>query len=224
MFRLVLALVAVILWSGSARAQPAETLEDFLKSTPSTPSHHGGPSCGFSGDVNSVPQNSSCGNEDHTHLNDPVAEGDTLRLQLLEDARVEWGQNFFPGMVTVYHKDVTCDGQADYVASYANLDNPDGPFFNILIVTEHEGEPRTDSLSLPFTGATEQYGLCQRDGITYADIKFDEWPQEEIDEILEGANVCSTAVEAVDTICDSPRFFWSNEAAVGEPRWVFHRN
>ena len=161
--------------------------------------------------------------EPFTTLNEPVNENDTLRHYLLAETRYQWGQNFDPKKVIVHHKDVTCDGKKDYVASHINLDNPDGYFFNLIIVTDHEGKERADSLTVPFEGATEQYGLCMMKNNPFAEIYYDVWPPEEINDVLGGMNICPTAIEIVDGMCDSLRFFWSNEVTKGEPRWVFHR-
>jgi len=162
--------------------------------------------------------------EPFTRLNEPVDENDTLRHHLLNETRYQWGQNFDYGKVVVHHKDVTCDDKKDYVASHINLDNPDGYFFNLIIVTDHEGKERADSLTVPFEGATEQYGLCMMENNPFAEIYYDVWSQEEIHDVLGGINVCPTAIEIVDGMCDSLRFFWSNEAIQGESRWVFHRH
>ncbi len=161
--------------------------------------------------------------EPFTTLSKPAPKEDVLYDHLLAETRFEWGQNFDTKNVVVHHKDVTCDGKKDYVASHINLDNPDGYFFNLMIVTDHEGEVRSDALNIPFEGASEQFGLCMMDDKPFVEIYYDSFPQEEIDELLEGMDVCPTAIEVVDGMCDSPRFFWSNEAAKGEPRWVFHR-
>jgi len=162
--------------------------------------------------------------EPFTTLNQRAPENDGLYGHVLAGTREQWGQNFSPEKVIVHHKDVTCDGKKDYIASYINLDNPDGYFFNLMIVSGHEGEVRVDPHYIPFEGANEQFGLCLMEDEPFAEIYYDVWPQTEIDEYLEGMNVCSTAIEIVDGLCDSPRFFWSNEAKKGEPRWVFHRH
>ncbi|GJL85126.1 MAG: hypothetical protein DHS20C02_09010 [Micavibrio sp.] len=150
-------------------------------------------------------------------------ENEMLWGDLWGSIRTEWGQNFNPEKVIVHYKDVTCDGKKDYIASHINLDNPDGYFFNIVTVTVHDGESRTDSFSIPFEGATEQFGICMMDDNPSAEVEYDVWPPEEIEEFI-GMDVCATSVGVVDGMCDTPQFFWSNESKPGEPRWVFFRH
>ena len=162
--------------------------------------------------------------ESFTTLAEPVEGKDVLRYELLAAARVAWGQNFQLENVVVHHRDVTCDEVPDYIASHINEDSPDGPLFNILIATEHEGEIRTDAMSIPFQGSSEQYGLCMVDNKPAAEVWFDVWPHEEIDEYLNGMDVCPIAIDVVDGMCDTPRFFWLNTERKDVPRWVFFRH
>ena len=141
---------------------------------------------------------------------------------LWAEINAQWAQPFSPQDITVHYRDVTCDGTKEYIASRITNENPDAVTF-VMVIAAWEGEEvRVEHLSIPFDGATEQFGLCKHEDPS-AELFYDEWPQEEIDEFI-GMKVCPSAVSVVDGVCDSPTFFWSSEAKGDEPHLVFFRH
>lgn len=162
-----------------------------------------------------------------TLISMPVwAQGrDVAETDFWQAAQTEWGQSVPPANVQVLNQDITCDGAADYVAAHIDRDNPDGPHFDLIVVTNHGGVLYKEAVSLPFTGASEQFGLCGTPGETPD-------PQVVIEEFWSGdalaergiLDVCGTPVAVVDGMCDSPRFFWTDVSKVGSSHLIFHRN
>lgn len=149
-------------------------------------------------------------------------------------ARFQLGPKATKQNTALLHKDVTCDGVADFVGGRVNLDNPDRPFYDILVLTDDGGAMRTEAISIPFTGSIEQFGLCgDPTKETAPELSVDEWPEKDVTAEV-GEGLCNKPIEVVDGKCDTPRFFWRKEElkvipldkARDEPppRFVFHRN
>ena len=76
------------------------------------------------------------------------------------EVRVQWGQYANPENVRLIRGDMNCDGVEDQVGARVNLDNPDGPFFDILVFTQIDGNPYSETVSLPYSGSSEHFGIC----------------------------------------------------------------
>ncbi|MBX2834896.1 MAG: hypothetical protein KTR28_07980 [Micavibrio sp.] len=151
------------------------------------------------------------------------AANQALLQNLYAQMKLEWGGNYDPETVTVHEHDVTCDGKMDYIASHINSVYHNGTHFDILIATDHEERLRTDMLSMRFNMGLEN-NLCTELGQEpKAEIYYEEWPQGDIEDYVE-MDTCAVGIRIVDGVCDSPIYFWSNEAQEGEARWVYVRN
>ncbi len=139
--------------------------------------------------------------------------------------RVHWGQYASPENVTILKTDVTCDGVEDYIGSRINLDNPDGPFFEVFLVSDQGDDRYTEGQSLPYTGSSEQFGICGEPGVMEdPEIFAEKWDQKDIDDTLD-MDVCHTPIGVSDGMCDIVYFFWNQQAKQDdETRLVFFRN
>ena len=148
---------------------------------------------------------------------------DATEADLWSQVGFQWGKYAGPKNVKTLKADVTCDGHADYVASRVNQDNPDGPFFNVLIVTRDGGEVFSEHVSLPFDGS--QAGLCG-DANADVEVEVEHWDEGQLDAMLGGwEGVCTEAIRVDDGMCDAPRYFWLiGERDEDQDRLLFHRN
>ena len=143
------------------------------------------------------------------------------------EMRFQWGQNVNPEDVYFFEADVTCDGHADYVASRINHDNPDGPFYNVTVVTKDGGALASEGVSLSFD-STQQESLCAMpDGSTDISISVEHWDEGQIDASM-GAweGICTEAIKVDDGMCDAPRYFWRTNLSPDDnhPRLFMFRN
>lgn len=137
----------------------------------------------------------------------PPANADVTEGQLWNEIRVEWGQSVSPEDVFFINHDVTCDGNKDFVAGRLNQDNPDGPFYNILIVTKDGGELKSQNKSLAFDGTQE--GLCEPYEKPDVSLEIVHWDESRLDAELGGwEGVCTEAIRVDDGMCDAIRYFW----------------
>lgn len=165
---------------------------------------------------------------------------DVPEFRMWEVVRAEWGEAAAdPRAIGARHEDVTCDGVDDYVISRMNWDSGEGPLFDILVVTNHGNETVPDTgeaqgedsgvyyeaVSLPFTGASEQFGLCgSPPQAPRPKVEIEQWSADNLEyDFGIGGDVCPKAVAVVDGLCDSPRFFWQAGAAPGA-RLLFARH
>ncbi|MGH1456514.1 MAG: hypothetical protein ACRBDI_07015 [Alphaproteobacteria bacterium] len=147
-----------------------------------------------------------------------VVEGD-----LWHEARFQWGQIYDPKTVKYIKADVTCDGHMDYVAHRLNEDNPDGPFYNIMVVTREGGNLTSEGVSLSFD-STRQDALC---GSAHVAVSVEHWDEGQIDAAMGGwEGICTEAIRVDDNMCDAPRYFWRTNLSPEDnhPRLMFFRN
>ena len=142
-----------------------------------------------------------------------------------KEVRVYWGQYATPENVTFLKADVTCDGKEDYIGSRINLDNPDGPFFDVMLVSKNGNEIYSEGQSIPYTGSSEQFGICGEPGASDdPEVFAEKWEQQDIDEIIQ-MDVCHTPIGVSDGMCDIVYFFWHQSSEQNqESRLVFFRN
>lgn len=140
-----------------------------------------------------------------------VSDGDFWRL-----ADYIWGNRSYRKGVDVQHFDITGDGAPDYIGSLENLDNPDGPFFQVLVVSRPAGggELQYGFVSLPYNRET-QVSLCRLEEGTAATALY---PRQLGPEELAAFSipVSATAAEIDDSMCDTLRLLWPLGAA-GHP-------
>ncbi len=147
-----------------------------------------------------------------------VVEGD-----LWAEARFQWGQIYDPKTVKYIKADVTCDGHMDYVAHRLNEDNPDGPFYNIMVVTREGGTLTSEGVSLSFD-STRQDALCGSNDVA---VSVEHWDEGQIDAAMGGwEGICTEAIRVDDNMCDAPRYFWRTNLSPEDnhPRLMFFKN
>lgn len=133
---------------------------------------------------------------------------DASELDLWGQVRFQWGYLVSKATVDVLKHDVTCDGHVDYVVARLNHDNPDGPFFDILVVTRDGGELISEGVSLAFDGS--QDGLCGLGGLdAQIGTEIEHWDDDQLDEAFGSEeDVCAEAIRVDDGMCDAMRYFW----------------
>jgi len=149
---------------------------------------------------------------------DPVASA-----QLYSEMRIQGGQqarNYRHQMLT---GDFTCDGVFDRIAGWVDLDNPEGPFFAMLFVTNHGGKAQSELRYLPFE-QSEQYALCIYDETAPPVMSWQENSPEFMAEVIGDEKLCNFAIRVDDFMCDAPQFFYSEEPARNGDHWLFFRN
>tara|TARA_R110002124_G_scaffold233406_1_gene398706 strand:+ start:72357 stop:72962 length:606 start_codon:yes stop_codon:yes gene_type:complete len=140
-------------------------------------------------------------------LLEPLADSDVTEGELWDEIRFEWGQNIVPDNVSFIEHDVTCDGNKDFVAGHLNQDNPDGPFYDILIVTKDGKNVISEIKSLAFDGTQE--GLCEPYDKPDVSIEIEHWDESRLDaELGSWEGVCTEALRVDDGMCDAIRYFW----------------
>lgn len=149
---------------------------------------------------------------------DPVSAG-----QLYSQMRVQGGQyaqNYRHQMLT---GDFTCDDVVDRVAGWVDLDNPDGPRFAMLFVTNHGGVEQSEIRYLPFD-SSEQVALCLYDETAPPVMSWLENSVEFMGEVIGDDKLCNFAIRVDDFMCDAPQFFYSEKPAGNGEHWLFFRN
>ncbi len=149
---------------------------------------------------------------------DPVSSA-----QLYGEMRFQGGQyaqNYRHQMLT---GDFTCDDVVDRVAGWVDLDNPEGPKFAMLFVTNHGGKAQSEIHYLPFE-QSEQYALCIYDETAPPVMSWQENSTEFMGEIIGSKDSCNFAIRVDDFMCDAPQFFYSEKPAENGDHWVFFRN
>lgn len=141
--------------------------------------------------------------------------------------RFEWGQYAagHPAEVTVLRADVTCDGNPDFVAARIDLDDPEGPSFDLLVVSRWSAPARRGiDASIPFAGAG-------REGLAGDPVRGPR-PQLRLDTFtaaqlraLTDRPACPVAIVVDDGQTDAFRFFWlPGPTPADEPALLLLRN
>ena len=148
---------------------------------------------------------------------------DVTEADLFEEMRVMLGQQAHHKNTKQIKHDVTCDGGDDYVVSYMNHDNPDGPFYNVMVVTRDGGELSSEFLSFSFD-PTAQGALCGHDqGL---ETSIEHWDEGQLDATFGSwQGICTEAIRVDDMLCDAPRLFWlKGDRDANEGRFMTFRN
>ncbi len=149
---------------------------------------------------------------------------DTTEADLWNEIRFQWGKYVSPDSVKVIKHDVTCDGNQDYVATRLNQDNPDGPFYNIAIITKDGGKLFSEHISLTFDGS--QSGLCEPIDQPDVTTEIEHWDEGQLDAEFGGwEGMCTEAIRVDDGMCDAFRYFWlTGDREPEDSRFMSHRN
>ncbi|MBX2829656.1 MAG: hypothetical protein KTR23_00520 [Rhodospirillales bacterium] len=149
---------------------------------------------------------------------DPVSSA-----QFYSEMRIQGGQqarNYRHQMLT---GDFTCDGVFDRIAGWVDLDNPEGPFFAMLFVTNHGGKAQSELRYIPFE-QSEQFALCIYDETAPPVMSWQENSLEFMAEVVGDEKLCNFAIRVDDFMCDAPQFFYSEKTAGNDDHWLFFRN
>ena len=152
---------------------------------------------------------------------------DVEEADLWHEARFQWGQIYDPKSVKYIKADVNCDGHMDYVAHRVNGENPDGPFYSIMVVTREGGYLSSEGVMLKI-GGDELESIC---AMPNADpdvtVSVEHWDEGQIDAAMGGwEGICTEAIKVDDGMCDAPRYFWRTNLSPEDnhPRLMFFRN
>ena len=161
----------------------------------------------------------------------PSLAGENVsETQLYEELRVQWGTEYYSTEFDLISGDVTCDEAQDFVVSRKYFDNPDGPLFQVLIISNHRQEATSGTtVSLGFRGASQQIGLCvSPQGIVDMPIvtEIEEWSDQELEDVFGNSEgICSRAISISDLLCDTNHlFFLSGSTTDSDHRFLHHRN
>ena len=115
------------------------------------------------------------------------------------------------------------DMTLDRIAGWVDLDNPDGPFFALLFVTNHGAKDRSEIRYIPFQ-QSEQFALCVFDETAPPVLSWQENSTEYMAEVMGDADMCNFAIRVDDFMCDAPQFFYSEKPDENGDHWMFFRN
>lgn len=149
---------------------------------------------------------------------DPVSSA-----QFYSKMRVQGGQPARNYRHQMLIGDFTCDGVFDRIAGWVDLDNPEGPFFALLFVTNHGAKAQSELRYIPFE-QSEQFALCIYDDTAPPVLSWQENSIEYMNEIIGDGDLCNIAVRVDDFMCDAPQFFWSEKPDESGEHWMFFRN
>lgn len=150
---------------------------------------------------------------------DPVSSA-----QLYSEMRIQGGQHARNYRHQILAGDFTCDGVFDRITGWVDLDNPEGPFFALLFVTNHGAIAQSELRYIPFE-QSEQFALCIYDETAPPVLSWQENEVEFMREVVGNDELCNVGIRVDDFMCDAPQFFYSEESW-GEhgDHWVFFRN
>lgn len=131
---------------------------------------------------------------------------DVTEGELNSEMRFQGGQYVFHYDWQVVTGDVTCDGDADKVAAYVDLDDPEGKNFFTVVVTHEEGQLISEVVA-PYFDSGDQAGLCGT-GDPAPILSLETFTDDEAREMTGLEEVCPVAITVDDGLCDAHRYFW----------------
>ncbi|WP_143181915.1 hypothetical protein [Thalassospira sp. TSL5-1] len=151
------------------------------------------------------------------------ATGPVTDTDLYREMRLQAGQHAAQNRHQILVGDFTCDGQTDRIAGWVDHDNPDGPFFDVLFVTQDGGTLSSELKHIPFA-QDKQFALCVADDTAPPPMSWQQVEPDYVREVVGNAGLCTTAVRIEDFMCDAPQFYWNKTADKNGDHWVFYRN
>ncbi|WP_424930831.1 hypothetical protein [Amaricoccus macauensis] len=119
-----------------------------------------------------------------------------------------WGNRSYGKGVDYMQFDMTGDGDGDYIGYFENQDNPDGPSFQMLVVSKPAGEEtvKYGFVSLPYNDGS-QFSLCNlEEAPEPTALRHRQFSPEEV-AALE-IPVSRQGAEIDDGMCDTIRVLW----------------
>ncbi|WP_193185394.1 hypothetical protein [Nisaea sediminum] len=129
--------------------------------------------------------------------------------ELASEMRFQGGQSVFHYDWQRLTGDLTCDGAADKVAGYVDLDNPEGLSFFFTVVTRQDGKLVSDA-TVTFFDERHDRGLCG-EGKPPPVLSLERLTPEEARELTGKEDACPVVVRIDDGLCAAHRYFWSAE-------------
>lgn len=137
--------------------------------------------------------------------------------------RFEWGQQ---AALSYDHAelevDLNCDGAPDRVLSRVALDNPDGPFFTVMMVASHNGDIAFESVFFEMGGDGGGDSVCVgADGPApklSVGARFDTG---EFNDLFGYVGQCGQSVMLNDGMCDRKWLFWEPDTPAESRVFVF---
>lgn len=138
--------------------------------------------------------------------------------------RQQWGQYAHLSEHQIIAADFTCNGTVERAIGWHDLDNPEGPFYRVMLVVRGaEGEPEGHTVTLVPDGAGQD-GLQSLQGELDVMLTAEEVSDDALAEILPGRDeVCPRAIRIEDGLTDVIRLFWNPEEGA-EQALIFFRN
>lgn len=138
--------------------------------------------------------------------------------------RQQWGQYAHLSEHQIIAGDFTCNGAEERVIGWHDLDNPEGPFYRVMLVVRGAGgELEGHTVTLVPDGEGMD-GLQSLQGELDVMLAAEEISREALAEILPGhEGVCPRAIRIEDGLTDAIRLFW-NPDENAEQALIFFRN
>jgi hypothetical protein len=133
--------------------------------------------------------------------NEGQPEAEISDADIYNATRFLWGQIAVQDNIKRMSGDLTCDGVKDAVLTYLNLDNPDGPFLDVALVTPKGDVQKIPMISIPF-GGDGQAALCG--DARMVDMEVQSMDSESALGLTGyGPPLCNIALRLDDGMCDA---------------------
>lgn len=138
--------------------------------------------------------------------------------------RQQWGQYAHLSEHQIISADFTCNGAVERAIGWHDLDNPEGPFYRVMLVVRGPGgEPEGHTVTLVPDGEGQD-GLQSLQGELDVRLTAEEASDKALAEMLPGwEGVCPRAIRIDDGLTDAIRLFW-NPKAGADQALMFFRN
>lgn len=109
--------------------------------------------------------------------------------------------------------DFTCDNRDDVLITHVNQDHPDGPFFDIMMLSRGTGKLIEQSFNLDFGDG--QYSLCKGPGGPDVQAKIiGPLEKDEVYNMTGYDGFCGKVIMIDDGMCDSHFLLWSDKGVI----------
>ena len=134
-------------------------------------------------------------------------------MDIAKFLQFQYGSRGPGGKPTKLRADFTCDNQADVLMTHVNQDHPDGPFFDIMMLSRGTGKLIEQSFNLDFGDG--QYSLCQGPGGPDIQVKIiGPLEMDEVYNMTGYEGFCGKVIMIDDGMCDSHFLLWSDKGVI----------